>query len=112
MLNAQMMEQKEYQKKAREERIKLQKDIQKAVIEDEREQERIKLENRKRVLKEKANRDMQISLKLRAKQMEIKEQKTIEDRMLQQLQKEIADEKKQNLEKKRKEMEDCKKVIL
>jgi len=107
-----MMEQKEYQKKAREERIKLQKDIQKAVIEDEREQERIKLENRKRVLKEKANRDMQISLKLRAKQMEIKEQKTIEDRMLQQLQKEIADEKKQNLEKKRKEMEDCKKVIL
>lgn len=111
MLNAQILEQKEYKRKAREERIQLQKDIKKAILEDEREKERIKLENRQKVLQEKANRDMQISLKLKAKEMEIKELKLAEERQLQKLQKEIKEEKKQNYERKKKEMDECKKVI-
>lgn len=111
MLNVQMLEQKEYKKKVQAERIQLQNDIKKVIIEDKREKERIRLEVQQKVLNEKRNRDMQISLKLKAKEIEVKEQKRAEERQIEILQKEIKEEKKQNYEKRKNEMDECKKII-
>ncbi|CAI2359265.1 unnamed protein product [Moneuplotes crassus] len=106
-----MEEQKRNRKIAEKERQKLQNEIRLKAERDERENELIRLETRQRVMNEKANRDMQIMLKMRAREMEIKEKKRVEEEMLNKLHQEIEDEKQQNIQRRRQEMEDCKKVI-
>ena len=111
MLNAQMEELKQNKKKAEQERLLLQQEIRRKAEQDEREKERIRLETRQKVLTEKANRDLQITLKLRAKEMEVKEKKKFEQMMLKKLHQDIEDEKKQKTLQKKQEMENCKRVI-
>ncbi|CAI2385277.1 unnamed protein product [Moneuplotes crassus] len=111
MLNAQMQEQRKNKKKAEKERLLLQNEIRLKAEQDEREKERILLEARQKVRTEKANRDLQITLKLKAKEMEIKEKKKFEEMMLKKLHQEIEDEKQQKIQRRKKEMDDCKRVI-
>lgn len=122
MLHSQILERREQTKKRQLEKESLHRDIQQAVLEDQRAKQRAIIQRNRKVIEgkyiytlfcinyhiEKANRDQQVSLKNKAKLMEQREAKIREQQMLEKLKEQIEEEKQRNLDRKIQELNEHK----
>jgi hypothetical protein len=110
-LKYQVIERKKVKDKEMQEKVKFDKIVEKTVIDDKRENERIRMEKLKKVNREKELRDEQLTFKLKNNQMEKHRVKNDESLLVEKLQIEIKEEKDNAIQKRLKELTECRKMI-
>lgn len=111
ILKTQILEQKEVKKKELAEKTKFDRMVAKSVIDDKRENDRIKLARQRKINDEKALRDEQLFLEHKKKAMYAQEKRNYEGTLVEKLQKEIKEEKDNAVQKRLKELRECRQLI-
>lgn len=110
-LKEQVIQRKEVQKRELEEKEHFDKMVAKTVNNDIREGDRIRLERQRKIDEERNLRDEQLYLEHRKKAMYAEEKRNYENSLVEKLQKEIKEEKDNAVNKRKKELTECRKLI-